>query len=165
MVFINDFTEALHRSLLDPDQLKVDILTCRLCPQVKMLFTSHFVSPFIGPLFPFRYTTTIQILAPIPSFHFHQVVEGVKGTARRAERDEVWRVHTPVESNGPKHFQACIMGSWGTAVIKTWMGIKGRRLQSISYRSAALSLLIDWSPGAAAPLCKVHHIITLQQKK
>lgn len=36
-------------------------------------------------------------------------------------------------------------------------------LQSISYRSLDLSLLIDWSPGAAAPFCKVHYIITARK--
>lgn len=38
-------------------------------------------------------------------------------------------------------------------------------LQSISYRSLGLSLLIDWSAGAAAPFCKVCHIITQEEEK
>lgn len=86
-----------------------------------------------------------------------------EGTARKGKKDEVWGAHTPVESNRPKHFQACTVGSCGTTVIKTWMRGRGRGLQSISYRSLGLSLLIDWSPGAAAPFCKVHYIITLQK--
>lgn len=163
MVFIKDFIKSLHYSVFDPDQLKVDILTCGQSLQVKMLFMSHFTSPFIEPLCPLRYTT-VELLASIPYFHFHQVVEGDGGRDSK-EGKEGWGlgVHTPVESNRPKHFQACIMGSCGTIVIKTWMRRRGRGLQSISYGSLGLSSLIDWSPGAAAPFCKVHYIITLQR--
>lgn len=76
MVFIREFIETLKHSLFDPDQLKVDMSTCRPCPQVKMLFMSSFISPFIEPLCPL---STIQLLASIPSLHFHQLVEGEVG--------------------------------------------------------------------------------------
>lgn len=66
--FIKDFTESFLHSLFGLGQLKVDILTCRLCPQVKMLFMSHFNSAFIEPLCPLRYATVS--VASIPSFHF-----------------------------------------------------------------------------------------------
>lgn len=163
MVFIKDFIESRHHSLFDLGQLKVYILTCRLCPQVKMLFMSRFTSQLIGPPSPQVYYSPalgFNSILPLPS--------GSKGgagggTARRGKKDEVWEVHTPVESKRPEHFQACIKGSCGTTVIKTWMRRRGRGLQSISYRSLGPSLLIDWSPGAAAPFCKVHYIITLQK--
>lgn len=90
MVFIKYFIESSSHSQFDPDHLKVDILTCRLCPQVKMQFMSHFTSPFIEPLCPPRYTT-VQLWASIPAFHFHQAVEEGGG----GKKDEVWGVHTP----------------------------------------------------------------------
>lgn len=161
--FIKDFTNSVHHSLFGLGQMKVGILSYRLCPQVKMLFMSYFNSSFLAPLCPLRYTSLS--LASIPSFHFHRLVEWGRrqGTPRRGKNDEVWGVTTPVESKRSKHFQACVMDSCGTTVIKIWMSLRGCGLQSISYRSLGPSLLIDWSPGAAAPFCNVHCIITIQK--
>ena len=169
MVFIKDFIESLHHSLFDLDQLKVDILTCSLCPRVKMLFMSRFTSPFIEPLCPLRYTT-VQLLGfnsilPLPSGTGGREEEGRDSEEgerrmRSGECIPLWS-----QKKSPKHFQACITGSCGTSVIKAWMRRRGHRLQSISYRSLGPSLLIDWSPGAVAPFCKVHYVITLRQQQ
>lgn len=43
------------------------------------------------------------------------------------------------------------------------MSLRGCRPQSIFHRSLGPSLLIDRSPGATAPFCKAHRIITQQK--
>lgn len=144
MVFIKDFIESCHHSLFDLDQLKVYILTCRQSLQVKMLFMSRFTSQLIEPPSPQVYYSPALWLQFHPSTSIRQWRgRGGGGTERREKKDEVWEVHTPVESKRPEHFQACIKGSCGTSVIKTWMRRRGRALQSISYRVSG-SLITHW---------------------
>lgn len=128
-----------------------------------MLFMSSFTFPFIKTISPpqVNYSPALGFNSNTStSIRWRRVGTW---TARRGKNDEIWGVHTPVELNRTKQFQASIMESCGTAVIKTWMRRRGRGLHSISYRSHSLSLLTDWLLGTAALLCKVHYIITLQK--
>lgn len=116
----------------------------------------HFNSPFTEQCCPCRYSAVSS--SSIPSFHFYQEQEGLKGEEGWGlgcvwYTAVVWKKARPL----PDHYQ-----SWGTTVIKTWMSLRGCRPQSIFHRSLGPSLLIDRSPGAAAPFCKAHCIITQQ---
>lgn len=86
MVFIKDFIESRHHSLFDLGQLKVYILTCRLCPQVKMLFMSRFTSQLIGPPSPQVYYSPalgFNSILPLPSGSKGGAGGGQQGEERR----------------------------------------------------------------------------------
>lgn len=116
----------------------------------------HFNSPFTEQCCPHRYSAVS--LSSIPSFVFYQEQEGMKGEKGWGlgcvwYTAVVWKKVRPLQD----HYQSC-----GTTVIKTWMSLRGCRPQSIFHRSLGPSLLIDRSPGAAAPFCKARCIITQQ---
>lgn len=77
-----------------------------------MLFMSLFTSPFKEPLCPPQVYYS-------PALGFNSILllpsstggGGERGTAKSGKKDEVSAVHTHIESNRSKHFQACITGS------------------------------------------------------
>lgn len=161
MVFIKDFIESCRHSLFDLDQLKVYILTCRLCPQVKMLFMSRFTSQLIEPPSPQVYYSAALWL----QFHPSPSIRQWRGRDSK-ERKEGWGLgsaHPCWVEKGPNISRHASRDPAGPVWLRhEWDEGVESCSQSLT-GSLGPSLLIDWSPGAAAPFCKVHYIITLQK--
>lgn len=155
--FIKDLSNSLHHSFLWPwtnesRHLKPADFVCSWAISVLHLLNS-FALQVLYSFFGFNSTL------PLPSGSGGGVKENQGG--ERTTRSGGGAYPSCIEKG--QHFQTCIMESCGNSVIKTWMSLRGCGLQSIFHRSLGPSLLIDWSPGAAAPFCKVHCIITQQK--